>query len=304
MGAVVIVGGALAYLSSRRKWDVHGPDWHAIVIRHGVRKAATPTAKEEHRRRQREHSRTTAIERLRVGIPATTEQAPLGDRAVRLVAGFNIMVLSALIAVAAARAVGVLFPVRPWAALASWVGVLVGVGVFFLARWLLTIGSPLSLPAWLHGLVWVAVAVAALFASAPLGVLVISGVVVSTYGRRLARLPQPRSPAEFARSPLVWVLLGIITLLGVAYSAMPPVPLPQAVVSTTTGQLTGGYVSRQSSGVYLATCTGLADATSTGERLQLVPARDVKRVQIEGGPITSTRVSVLQSPNLGCMLWA
>jgi hypothetical protein len=45
------------------------------------------------------------------GDPKPLETAPLGDPAVRMIAGFNIMVLSALIALAVARGVGAAIPI-------------------------------------------------------------------------------------------------------------------------------------------------------------------------------------------------
>ncbi|HEY5318964.1 MAG TPA: hypothetical protein VIJ20_13330, partial [Solirubrobacteraceae bacterium] len=134
----------------------------------------------------------------------------------------------------------------------------------------------------LHGVIWGAVAAATLFASAPVGVLVLTAVAISTLGRSLARLPQPHSPGQFLRSPLPWILLTICLLVGLADSATPPVSFPQVLLSTPTGTRTGGYLTRTSAGVYVVTCTALADATSTNERLDLVPARDVSDVRVGG----------------------
>jgi hypothetical protein len=314
MVAAAAVLGALAYFSSARNWDVYGPEWHAIVT-HGVSGAAAdPDLKEDRERRKRRHKVLAAQRRRRwtrrlpgklkfirrrptkeevdgerQGEPVSAETrgreevAPLGDWAVRLVAGFNMLVLSLLIALGLARLVGVLFPLRPWASLAPWLGLIVGAVAFLIVRRLLTKFSPLLFPARIHGLTWAMLALAAFFASAPVGVIVLSGVAISTFGRRLARWPKPRGLAQLIRSPLPWVLLAFTTLLGVAYSAMPPVPFPQVFLSTRAGALIGGYVSRQGDGLYVVTCTGLADATSIDERLTFVPGSDLRTTDIQGG---------------------
>ena len=309
MVAAFAASCALALYSSARNWDLHGQDWHDIVRKRGVANAAAdPEAGDERRRRERRHARRAAERAERVaarsrrrrlglvaraadrirssaaqsaeggpdGEPKPLQPAPLGDWAVRVIAGFNIMVLSGLIAVGVGRGVG--------AAVASerWVGVLAGVIVFLAVRWALTRASPLVLDARIHAVIWGFVAVATLFAAAPVGVLVLTAVAVATLGRSLARLPQPHSATQFLRSPLPWLLLTICLLLGLAYSATPPVPFPQVVVGTAAGQTTGGYVTRTSAGVYLVTCTALADATSTDERLDLVPAAEVRSVRIGG----------------------
>jgi hypothetical protein len=309
MAAAFAVSCVLAYFSSARNWDVHGQDWHDIVRKRGVsRAAADEEAAHERRIREWGHARVAAeragkvadrwqrrrlglVARLAVRIQSRAQRsapggpvgepkplvpAPLGDGAVRVIAGYNIMVLSALIAVAVAHGVAAAIPI------ASWVGVLVGLLVFLAARWVLTRSSPLVLDSRVHGVVWGVVGVATLFASAPVGVLVLTAVGIATLGRGLARLAQPRSAAQFLRSPLPWVLLTICMLVGLAYSATPPVSFARVVVSTTAGDRIGGYLTRTSAGVYVVSCTALADATSTDARLDLVPAKSVQSVQIGG----------------------
>lgn len=310
MAAVFAASCAVAYFSSRRNWDVHGQDWHDIVRKHGVANAAADgEAEVERDRRARRHDRRKAAragvvaarsERLPLGLvhsaaarvqsrnldksqrlpaeaPKPPEPAPLGDPAVRVIAGFNIMMLAALIALGVARIVAAAVPI------VGWVGALIGVIVFFGARWVLTHVSPLVLNPRLHGVVWAVVAIGALFASAPVGVLVLTGVGVATLGRSLARIKQPKTAAQFIRSPLPWALLTICLLVGLAYSATPPVAFSRVVVSTPTGTRTGGLVARTTAGVYIATCTSLADATSTNEQLELIPARNVEDVRVGGG---------------------
>jgi hypothetical protein len=136
---------------------------------------------------------------------------------------------------------------------------------------------------WVHVAIWVLVAVASLFASAPVGVLLLTGAVLTGCGRALSRLPRPRSLPELARSRLAWALLAVALLLAVAFNAMGPVGFPRVVVTTASGDLTGGFVARSAGAVDIATCTALADATSTDARLRLIPARGTQAVLIGGG---------------------
>jgi len=114
-------------------------------------------------------------------------------------------------------------------------------------------------------------------------VLLLTGALVATAGRRIARWQRPQTLAGLARSKVVWLVVAISGLLGVAYSAMGPVGLPRVVVGTASGDVLGGYVGRGSDGVDVATCTALADATSTDTRLRLVPARRIESVLVGGG---------------------
>jgi len=308
MAAVFAVACAIAYFSSRRRWDVQGQDWHDIVRKGGVANAANAEHVDVERRRREglrarkkaARARAVAVRAPRFGVihriaervgarneqrsqelpterPKPLETAPLGDVAVRIIAGFNIMVLSALIGLVVARFCAGALPI------AAWVGAAIGVAVFFGIRWVLTRVSPLFFDARIHGVVWAVVAVAAVFAAAPIGVIVLTAVGVATLGRSLARIKQPQSAAEFVRSPLPWILLTICLLLGLAYSATPPVAFPRVVVATTGGSRVGGYLSRTSAGVYIVSCTALADATSTDEQLEFVPARNVEDVRFGGG---------------------
>jgi hypothetical protein len=305
MGAVFAASCLVAYLSASRRWDIHGQDWHDIVKHRGVAKAASAADIDERRRRERRHAKrkaeradavatraklplVTHLARLikarstakahagPAGAPQPLDPAPLGDWAVRVIAGFNIMVLSGLVAVVVIRGVGAAIPSL------RWIGVIAGVLAFFVVRELLTLASPLVLGTRFHGVIWVVVVVAALFASAPIGVLVLTAVALATLGRSLARVQQPKSFEQFLRSPLPWALLTVCLLLGLAYSATPPVAFPQVLVTTTSGNRSGGYLARTSAGIYVVTCTALADATSAEERLDLIPAADIKEVRIGG----------------------
>jgi hypothetical protein len=313
-GAAFAVLCVAAYLTSVRGWEVNGQEWHDIVRKHGVR-AAQSAPQAEASRRSREKAaerrlklrRQRAVERLKraarpgkpsrdAGAPQTPPEhdapagparilkpakprrtAQIGEAGVRIIAGFNILVLSALVASAAAVGVDEFLTHAWWATIPSWLL------VFLAMHWALTRWGPLQWGPYLQGGVWFVIAGVALFASAPLAVLVLTGVALSTFGRTIARLNQPRSPAAWLRSPLPWVLLTILALIGLAYQATPPVSFPGAVITGTTGtEQSGGYLTHADGGVYLATCTQRSDATSTDERVAFTPSRDIKSVVLGG----------------------
>ena len=191
-------------------------------------------------------------------------------------AGFNNLVLSAVAGLAVARLFEALFPDTWWAILGA--GILSGLAVSrVLARW-----GPLRWGPWFHGIAWMVVAAIALFVSAPIGLLLIAGIAVSTIGRALARVRRPTSVAELLRSPIPWALFTFYTLVGLAYAAIPPVSFPRAVVATSAGDRVGGLLARSVSDVYLVTCTALADATSTNERVVRISGADVKGLTLGG----------------------
>ncbi len=256
----------IAYLASARRWKANGPQWHAVIGKHGVGAARS-------------------VDPVRL---ARTEPAPLGEGAVRVIAGFNMIVLAALIALGAARLIDVLFAI-------GWLTALAWVLVFLAAHSLLARWGPLKWHERVHGGVWLLVAVGAMFASAPIGLLLLVNVLVSTFGRVVARLPRPQSTREWIRSPLPWALLLVLTVLGIAYQAIPPVVFPRAVLDTTEGERSGGYVSRTGAGVYLASCTSLANATSADERLSLVPADTIHSLSVTQAPY---RLDSGQRPSL------
>jgi hypothetical protein len=320
--ALVFAGASLvAYLAAGRNWAANSPDWHRIVRAEGVgaaheqlsapdrhqawergreRELARGQARREDRRREaaaalhlkrladlagRRHDRAQQIvDAAEPAAPAKTAEAqaeqpaeaPLGDRVVRIVAGFNVLLIAIVFGLAAGR----LADVIPGA---SWITLVVAVLVALAIWGALTHFGPLFWRPWMHVVAWILVAAAVVLVAAPLGLLLAGSVAVATFGRRMARWSAPHSPSELLRSPLPWVLLGFYTLVAAAYYATPPVAFPRAVVSTSDGERIGGYIGRSSAGVYLATCTPLADATSTGERAELIPAASIRRVAL-GGP--------------------
>ncbi len=258
--AVFCVGCVLAWLSSRRSWEAHGQDWHDLISEHGVRHAAAERARQ-----------------APSGARPPLREAPLGDWAVRLIAGFNIGVLAAVLAICAGRFAAEVAP-PGWSA----AGIAVGAIVLVAVRFALTRLSPLAFDAHFHAIAWLGVTALSLFVSAPLGVLGLTGVLLATFGRKLGRIPRPRDLGQFLRSPLPWILLAICLLLSLAYDATAPVGFPGAVARTTTGLKIGGLLARSDGGAYQVLCTSLANATSSNERVAFTPRRALRGLRITG----------------------
>jgi hypothetical protein len=259
-----------AYAVHAFNWGRRGAEWHS-VIKHG-----RPAAAERHRDR-----------------PATAMDAPVGDRFVRVIAGFDVGVIAATFALAIARVVKTVidqaFPPGPW-----W---------DLLLPWaLLTIVFALGLarlgPLWgnrlFHAALWIVVIVVALVSSAPIGLLFLTWAGVASLGRTYGKVRSQRSQGalasghprhlSFVLSPLPWMLLTVYALVGIAYYGLPPVTFSQVTVTTPTGNRVGGYIARNGSGAYLVTCTPLADATSTNERVSFTPAGDVRAMTTSTTP--------------------
>lgn len=221
---------------------------------------------------------------------AVRDRAALGDRAVRVIAGFNNLVLSAVAGLVAVRVLESLVTYEPWVVFIVW---LVAAGI---TDWVLVHWGPLRWGPKAHFLAWVVVAAAALFVSAPVGLLVVGAVAVSTLGRALARLRRPDSLAGLLRSPLPWALFTFYMFVALAYVATPPVSFPQVVVATANGDRVGGLLARSSGDIYLVSCTPLADATSTNERVVRIASASVKGLSV-GGP--TEYVDTGDRPSLG-----
>lgn len=255
----------VAYAVHAFNWARRGPEWHS-VIKHG-----RPAAAERHRNR-----------------PAVRMDAPVGDPFVRVVAGFDVGVVAATFALAIARVlktpIDQAFPPGPWWALVLPWALLTALFAFGLARL-----GPLWGNRFFHAALWVVVIVVALVSEAPIGLLLLTWAAVAslgrTYGKARSRPGQgavasgrPRA-LSFLLSPLPWMLFAVYGLVGVAYYGLPPVTFSQAAVTTSAGaRVVGGYLAHNSSGAYLVTCTPLADATSTNERVSLIRAADVSTV--------------------------
>lgn len=313
-GLAFTVVCALAYVAAGN-WEANGPEWHELIRRRGVRPAAAQlTDRDAKKARQARRTRALSVHRANrweavsraagaagLGMvagkagareehhaslaqaqppadpPSIRSPSLLGDRAVRVIAGFNNLLLSAVVGLALARLVELLFPHAWWAILVVWL-LASSVAAWLLARWGPLRWGPLG-----HGLAWLLVAAAALFVAAPVGLLLVAGSAVSTAGRVLARMRRPMSLAELLRSPLPWALFTFYALAGLAYYAAPPVSFQRAFVVTGSGDRVGGFLSRTGGDVYLVTCTPLADATSVNERVARIAGRDVRALTL-GGP--------------------
>jgi hypothetical protein len=238
----------LAYFASALRWAQNGPLWHDLL----------------RRRQPGEYDGGTA---------------PLGEVAVRILAGFNTVAIASLAALVPARVVDALFPEVAWVVALAW---FLG---FLLIYLIMTHWAPAIWGRHLGGALWVLVALLALFASAPLGVLVLASVFVATFGRVLARLERPTTIGALVRSPLPWAVLVAVLMVALAYQAMPPESFPTAVLTTSSSKQRGAYLGRTGAGVYLASCaTSQTEATSTDEHISFVPAGDVRALQFSSQP--------------------
>ncbi len=258
---LVMVGGfavisLLAYVLAGRRWGERRMEWHRLVIRHGVRAARGPASDRE------QHG---------------DETAPLGENAVRVLAGFNIAVLCGVVSAIVVTTVDRILTIS------LWVLVPLGLVVFLGMYKLLTDWGPLKAGHRAHAGVWVLVAlIAAVFTTLPLGLLILIGVAISTLGRVVARTELPRTPSRFLRSPLPWLLVGMYTVVGAAYYAVPPVPFQRAQFSTASGQRVAGYLAGTGSGTYVVTCDALANATAFDPRVTFVPSSQILRSRLGG----------------------
>ncbi len=216
-------------------------------------------------------------------------QSRLGEGAVRVVAGFNLIVLSAIVGLCVARFVALLpgdFD-------------RIEIPAFLIA----TVAAAGALIKWgpLSGgkkRVWIVLALfvfVALFSAAPIGILVLASVAIALLGRVVTQINRPRSIIALLHSPLPWVMVTVYALAAFAYAAQPPVLFPRAVVTTATGLQTGGYLARTPDGVYLVTCQGLADVTSRHARTVLIPANTITSTSLGGPPY---RVDTGNHPSL------
>jgi hypothetical protein len=296
---MAIVFGALcavAYAVHFWTWKHQSREWHS-VFKHGrpeaaQKYAADPTALGFHTVAA-DRSKPTLLARVKHALtprtrpPDDLDPAPVGDGFVRVIAGFNVGVIAATFALALARVlktpIDQAWPPGPWWDLvAPWALLSIVFALFF--AWV----GPLWGSRWLHLLLWILVIVVALVSSAPVGVLLLTWAGIATFGRQYGKVRsaagQPAVAAghprhlSFALSPLPWLLLTVYALVGIAYYGLPPVSFSQTTVTTPTGARVGGYLARTSTGVYLVTCTPIADATSSNERVAVIPAGDVKAV--------------------------
>ena len=252
---------AFAYAVHWGRWERHADEWRAIV------QTDRADAHERYERRR-------ALKRKSPQPVRAHCQRKAQEGLVRVIAGFNVGVLAAALGLIGGRLgktiVDQLHPGYWWALLAPWV-----VCTIVLAALLARV-NPLRGGRVVHGLLWLAVAAVAMVSSAPVGLLVLTWMGIGSLGRQFGNRPLPTSTIAFLRSPLPWVLLTIYALVALSYSAMPPVSFSQTIVQTAGARRVGGYIGRTDSGVYIAACTPLADATSTNDRVQFVPVAAIE----------------------------
>jgi hypothetical protein len=250
---------ALAYALHAWNWGRRAADWHAVV------RCGRARAQQMKQHPSASHS------------GPEHEEAPIGDPLVRMIAGFNVGVLAATLGLGVGRLIKPVIdqidPGQWWDLLLPWVV------VFLLLVALFGFLGPLRGPRILHVALWTAVVALALVSSAPIGLLILTWAAIATLGRLYGRhQTAPGSKLDFVLSPFPWILLTIYALVALAYYSMPPVTFSQTIVDTPNGPSEGGYLARTGTGLYLVSCTPLADATSTNELVSVVPGREVERM--------------------------
>jgi microsomal dipeptidase-like Zn-dependent dipeptidase len=159
-GGLALVS-VVAYFASALHWEQNGPLWHRVISRH---------------------------------VPG--DRAPLGEVAVRILAGFSSVTLAAIVALIPARLMDEWIQSAWWAVLTAWV---VGFLIFY---FVVTHLAPMIWGRRIGGFVWLVIGLLSLFASAPVGILVLANVFVATFGRLLARLDRPTTIRDLVHSPL------------------------------------------------------------------------------------------------------
>jgi len=198
-----------------------------------------------------------------------------GARLLQILAGFNLLVLAGVIALGVGQTVAA-FQSAWWAVIPA------SVIAFLVVHRILTTLGPLDAHPNVHIASWVLVAALAVLSSPPVGLLVITGVIISTVGRIFVRKRASQPLASTLRSPLPWLMAAMYTAVAVGYLAMPPVSFNGVSVQTASAQIIGGSLAQSSDTVHLILCTPLADATSTDARLQTVPVNRTVKVSADG----------------------
>jgi hypothetical protein len=223
------------------------------------------------------------------------DAAPLGETAVRILAGVNTVAIAAIVAFVPARIVEEHLSELTWIDVAVWV-------VAFLILYLLLLRfGPSRWGRRVGGGVWMLLVVGALFVSAPLGILILAAAFFGTFGRVLARLERPQTIRALVRSPLPWGILATVLMVSLAWAAVPPVSFPTGAVETPGGRQQGAYLGRTSAGVYLGSCrTSPTSAASTADQVAVVPDRLVRSLTLTSRPY---RFDSGERPSLLTLAW-
>lgn len=261
-------------------WDSHAPQWHALV-RLGRSNARTltppPVPPSETSPDVAPGSGSKVLKAPEPSTLGQVVQAKMGDPFVRVVAGFNVVVLAGAFGLVVARIIKPLIDQvdadRWWALLAPWAIVTLVVALILVRV------NPLRGGRFAHTLLWTFVVLVACVSMAPIGLLLLTWAGIATVGRAVGRRQvRPTSKVEFALSPLPWLLLTVYALVGLSYYATPPVSFPQAIVTGPHESQVGGYLAQRAGAVYLVSCTALADATSTDEEVLTIASAQATSV--------------------------
>ncbi|MEA2584222.1 MAG: hypothetical protein QOF33_2307, partial [Thermomicrobiales bacterium] len=198
------------------------------------------------------------------------------DRIVATVAGVNVLAIATVFGLTLASALD--------AALEGALFVEIFVVAWLLATAVLVFISGKLVDERIHFGVALGAAALALFLQPALALLLVSAVVTAAFGRAILKTRWTRTLGTFLRSPLPWGLAVVYALVGLAFSATPPVTFPRATVVTTSGQLVGGQVSRTGDGVYLVTCSPSPGNFSLDERVSLTKSDDIEQLTLGGDP--------------------
>jgi hypothetical protein len=288
----VVVGAAVfaamcafAYLMHAGRWRRRAKVWSEIVATDRTAARARFLEARARRRERRATAKRGVPEAMyRRPAPRTEATPPAGalpeaappGGLVRLTAGFNVLALSVALGLVGGRfaktAIDRWEPGHWWALLGPWAACSI------VAALVLGAVNPLRGGRAVHGLLWLFTAAVAMACSAPVGLLVLTPAALAAFGRRYGGRPLPSSPLGFLRSPLPWVLLTVCAAVALAWAASPPVGFSGTALETTGGPRVGGWLGRTGSGVYLVSCTPLADGRSTAGRVEFVPAGSIESI--------------------------
>ena len=175
--------------------------WSRELARTTMRRAGLPGAADV-RARARPTTHAQAVGEA-AGPGHVTATPAAGHRLLRILAGFNLLVLAGVIALGVGQTVAAFQS-------AWWAVVPASVIAFLVVHRILTTLGPLDAHPHVHTLSWVLVAALALLSSPPVGLLVITGAIISTWGRNFVRANASQPLALRLRSPLPWLMAGAV----------------------------------------------------------------------------------------------
>jgi hypothetical protein len=123
---------------------------------------------------------------------------------------------------------------------------------------------------------------AIVFASAPIGIAILSAVVVIALvmlRKQLPVAPASNRAVDLLRAPAVLISALLLTGVAMAYVATPPVGFDRVTMSGSPG--VAAYIDRTNGGILVATCTAHGK-TSSGHRLRVVTDKDARNVRFGG----------------------